>query len=251
MRETIVASLATLATYWQSGTIRMLSIVALLLLIYGLYRLRVAELVRRNRKLQEIVSQTKGELTLAVKTAADAQVALKEQALKDSLTGLWNRRAIISMLDREVCRAQRDHLSITLVMIDLDHFKTINDTHGHLTGDEVLRDVAGRLVDLMRPYDFVGRYGGEEFLIVLSGCSPRNGLQRAEAFRRAVADSPTPTGIGPLPVTCSLGVAAFDDGMSPEDLIHRADEALYRAKRSGRNTVCSDEEHAVADRRRA
>jgi len=250
MRETIVVAITTITPFWQSGLARSLSVLGLLLLIFGLYRLRVADLGRRNRKLQEVVSQTKAELTLAVKTAADAQVALKEQALKDSLTGLWNRRAIISMLDREVCRAQRDRLSITLVMIDLDHFKNINDTHGHLIGDDVLREVAGRLVELMRPYDFVGRYGGEEFMIVMPGCSPHNGLQRAEAFRRAVADTPALTGVGPLQVTCSLGVAAFDNGMSPEHLIHRADEALYCAKRCGRNAVHSDQPD-LADRRRA
>ena len=152
------------------------------------------------------------------------------------------------MLDGEVCRAQRDRLPITLVMIDLDHFKTINDIHGHLTGDDVLREVAGRFIELMRPYDFVGRYGGEEFMIVMPGCSPLNGVRRAEAFRRAVTDSPMLTGVGQLPVTCSLGVSAFEHGMSPNDLVRRADEALYRAKRCGRNAVCTDQERELADR---
>ncbi len=251
LRGSVVESLpiTVVAPYWQTGAVRTLSIVGLLLFIFVLYKLRVGYLVKHNQKLQETVSQTKAELTLAAKIAGDAQVALKEQALKDSLTGLWNRRAIFSMLEREICRAQRDRLSITLVMIDLDHFKDINDTHGHLTGDDVLREVAGRLVDLMRPYDFAGRYGGEEFLIVLPSCSPHNGVQRAEGFRRVVAERPVPTAIGPLSVTCSLGVAAFDEAMTPEDLIHRADEALYRAKRQGRNCVCTDQQRTVADRR--
>ncbi len=251
LRGTVVESIpiTVIAPYWQTGPFRTLSIVGLLVVIFVLYKLRVGYLVKHNRKLQETVSQTKAELTLAAKIAGDAQVALKEQALKDSLTGLWNRRAIFSMLEREICRAQRDRLSITLVMIDLDHFKNINDSYGHLTGDDVLREVAGRLVDLMRPYDFAGRYGGEEFLIVLPSCSPHNGVQRAEGFRRVVAERPVPTAIGPLAVTCSLGVAAFDDAMTPEDLIHRADEALYRAKRRGRNCVCADQPKAVADRR--
>ncbi len=239
------------APFWQTDVFRTLIAVALLLLIFVLYKRRVGSLMHHNKKLQEMVSQTKAELTLAAKVAADAQVALKDQALKDSLTGLWNRRAIFSMLEKEVCRAQRDRLSMTMVMIDLDHFKNINDTHGHLTGDDVLREVAGRLTELMRPYDFAGRYGGEEFLIVLPGCSPQNGLQRAEAFRRAVADKPIPTAVGPLTVTCSLGVAAFEDGRSPEDLIHCADDALYHAKRRGRNVVCSNQHQPVAGRRRA
>jgi diguanylate cyclase (GGDEF)-like protein len=185
------------------------------------------------------VNLTRAELTLAAKIAGDAQEALKEQALKDGLTGLWNRRAIAAMLENEVCRALRDRFPIALVMIDLDYFKSINDTYGHLTGDEVLREVAGRLIGEMRPYDFAGRYGGEEFLVVMPSCSPHNGIRRAEDFRRAVAQRPVPTPAGPLDVTCSLGVALYDYAMSPEDLIHRADEALYRAKRMGRNCVCA------------
>jgi diguanylate cyclase (GGDEF)-like protein len=134
-------------------------------------------------------------------------------------------------------------------MIDMDHFKRINDTHGHLTGDEVLREAARRLTEAMRPYDFAGRYGGEEFLIVLPSCSPHNGIQRAEDFRRAIAEAPVLTALGPLAVTCSLGVAAYDGAMRPEELIHQADEALYRAKRMGRNCVCAGDEEAVASRR--
>jgi diguanylate cyclase (GGDEF)-like protein len=227
------------APFWQTDRFQTLVILFLLLLILVLYKLRVGYLKKKNHKLQEAVSQTKAELTLTAKIAGDAQEALKEQALKDSLTGLWNRRAIFAMLERETYRAQRDRFPITLVMIDLDHFKNINDSYGHLTGDEVLRETAGRLVEAMRPYDFAGRYGGEEFLVVLPSCSPQNGLQRAEHFRRAIAAKPVPTAIGPLAVTCSVGVAAYEENMPPEDLVHRADEALYRAKRLGRNCVCA------------
>jgi len=250
-RASIVESIpiVVVPVYWQTGWFRGLCILCLLLLVLALHRLRVKGLARHVQKLQERVSQTKAELTLATKTAADAEVALKEQALRDSLTGLWNRRAILSMLEKEMCRAQRDRFPITLVMIDLDHFKRINDTFGHLTGDDVLREAAGRLVDAMRPYDMAGRYGGEEFLIVLPSCSPQNGVQRAEYFRRAIAGKPMPTGSGPLAVTCSLGVAAYDGSMSPEDLIHLADEALYHAKRMGRNCVCVGNQKAVAGRR--
>ena len=228
-----------LPQFWATARFRTLSIAALLLLILLLYKLRVGDLVRHNKELHATVTQTRAELILAAELAGDARVALKEQALRDSLTGLWNRRAIFSMLEKEVCRAQRDRLSITLIMIDLDHFKSINDTYGHLTGDDVLREVSGRLVELMRPYDFAGRYGGEEFLVVLPSCSLQNGVQRAEAFLRAVAGTQVSTAAGALAVTCSLGVAAFDDSMNPEDLIHQADAALYQAKRRGRNCVCA------------
>lgn len=239
MRGSVVQSIpiTVIAPYWQTGWFRGLCILFLLVLILVLHKLRVRYLLRHAQNLEQTVSLTKAELTLAAKIAGDAQEALKEQALKDGLTGLWNRRAIFAMLEREVCRAQRDRFPITLLMIDLDHFKNINDTHGHLTGDEVLREAAGRLVEAMRPYDFAGRYGGEEFLVVLPSCSSHNAVQRAEDFRRAIAERPVPTGRGPIAVTCSLGVAAYDGAMPPEDLIHCADQALYRAKRQGRNCV--------------
>jgi diguanylate cyclase (GGDEF)-like protein len=238
--SSVLASLpiVVIPQYWETGRFRALCAILLLVVIFVIYKLRVHYLLQHAHKLEEEVNQTKGELHLAVKIAGDAQRTLKEQALKDSLTGLWNRRAIFAMLEKEVCRAERDHLPITLVMIDLDHFKAINDSYGHLTGDAVLREAANRIFELMRPYDFVGRYGGEEFLIVLPGCSPGNGIQRAEDFRRVIGDRPVPTAFGPLTITCSLGVAAYDEAMPPEHLIHQADEALYRAKRLGRNCVC-------------
>jgi diguanylate cyclase (GGDEF)-like protein len=251
MRGSVVESIpiTVIAPYWQTAWFRSVCILLLMFLILIFYKLRVGYLVRHNRKLQEQVTQTKAELTLTAKVAGDAQEALKEQALKDSLTGLWNRGAIFAMLEREVCRAQRDKFPITLLMLDLDHFKNINDSYGHLTGDDVLRETAGRLMEVMRPYDFAGRYGGEEFLVVLPSCSPLNGIQRAEHFRRAIAERPVPTALGALSVTCSFGVAAYDGTMLPEDLIQRADEALYRAKRLGRNRVCGENQGTAANRR--
>ncbi|MGB7136417.1 MAG: GGDEF domain-containing protein [Acidobacteriaceae bacterium] len=250
-RNPVVESfrITVLASYWQVGWIRTLCIVLLLFLILALHKLRVRYLLRHAQKLQETVNQTRAELTLAARMAGDAQEALKEQALKDSLTGLWNRRALFAMLEREVCRAQRDRFPITVVMIDLDHFKRINDTYGHLTGDQVLREASGRLLEAMRPYDFAGRYGGEEFLVVLPSCSPQFGERRAEDFRRAIAERPVPTAAGPLAVTCSLGMAVYDGAMPPDDLIHQADEALYRAKGLGRNCVCVAKQGTVAIRR--
>lgn len=231
--------IVVIAPWWLTAWFRALCIVFLLAVIFALHRLRVYDLLRHAKNLQGTVNQTRAELTLAVRTAGDAQVALKEQALKDSLTGLWNRRALFAMLEREVYRAQRDRTPVILVMIDLDHFKKVNDTHGHLAGDEVLREAAERLLEVMRPYDFAGRYGGEEFLIVLPSCSPHNGIRRAEDLRRAIAERPFPTAAGSLSITCSLGVAAYDGSMPPDNLIHLADEALYRAKRLGRNCVCA------------
>lgn len=231
--------ITVLPPWWLTRWFRSVCIAFLIAVIFALHRLRVHDLLRDSKRLQGKVSQTRAELTLAVRTAGDAQEALKEQALKDGLTGLWNRRALFSMLEREVYRCQRDKVPVTLVMIDLDHFKKINDTHGHLAGDQVLREAAGRFLEVMRPYDFAGRYGGEEFLVVLPSCSPQNGLRRAEDFRCIIADRPVPTSVGLLSITCSVGVAACDGSMSLESLIHMADAALYSAKRRGRNCVCS------------
>ncbi|MGB6871784.1 MAG: GGDEF domain-containing protein [Acidobacteriaceae bacterium] len=250
VRGSVVDSIPITVTapYWQTARFRSLCIFILLLLVLFLHRLRVRYLKTHNRKLQDTVNQTRAELTLTARTARDAQEALKEQALRDGLTGLWNRRAVFSMLEKEIYRAQRDRCPVTVVMIDLDHFKNVNDTFGHPTGDEVLREAANRLVEVMRPYDFIGRYGGEEFLVVLPSCSSHHGVQRAEEFRRVIAARPVFTAAGQLAITCSVGVAAYDEGQPPDDLVHRADEALYGAKRLGRNCVCAGKQGKGADR---
>ena len=166
-----------------------------------------------------------------------AHEALREQATRDSLTGLWNRGMILEILDREIARAKRQGEPVSFVMADVDYFKQINDACGHLAGDAVLKEVAERLRRNVRQYDAVGRYGGEEFLIVLPGCDLAGGMQQAERLRLAIANE-----LFLLPgtgraVTCSLGVAAAD-GTGPVDgdmLMREADSALYCAKRNGRN----------------
>jgi diguanylate cyclase (GGDEF)-like protein len=232
---------------WQTALFWGMSAIILLVLTVIIFILRHRSLSEDTHDLQEEVQQKTAELLLAKKVADDASRAIKAQAMKDSLTDLWNRRVIFEMLEKEISRAQRENLPLVVVMIDLDHFKAVNDTYGHLTGDVVLEEAARRLAELMRPYDFAGRYGGEEFLIVLPGCSPSNGIRRAEDFRRAIADSPVPTACGALTVTCSLGVASHEKALLAEDLIHIADEALYRAKRLGRNCVAQGSAEPVAD----
>lgn len=250
VREPRIASLGIVVIphYWQTGWFRSGCGIFLLVLVLALFMMRVRYLVEHAHKLEEKVHRGTAELQLAVKVAKDAQRALKEQAMKDSLTDLWNRRVIFEMLEKEVSRAQRDRLPIAVVMLDLDHFKDVNDTYGHLTGDAVLLEVTTRIAQLMRPYDLAGRYGGEEFLIVLPGCSPTNAVHRAEHFRRAIAGTPVVTASGTLTVTCSLGVASHDDAMQAEHLIHQADEALYCAKGQGRNCVRTSAWREVADR---
>ena len=223
--------------FWQTDFFRGLCALALMLLCVAGYRVRVRYLVEHNRVLEERVCQRTAELQQAIQVTEAAHRALHEQATRDSLTGLWNRRSIFEMLGKEVSRAQRESHSIAVLMADVDHFKLVNDNHGHLTGDTVLQTVANRIGELTRGYDFAGRYGGEEFVIVLPGCSLGDGLKRAEEFRAAIADAPIQTASGPLHITCSFGVAIYINNIPAEELIHKADEALYSAKRSGRNRV--------------
>jgi diguanylate cyclase (GGDEF)-like protein len=169
-----------------------------------------------------------------------AQTALQFDAAHDRLTAIWNRGAILDLLKREMERSRRTHDSLGIIMADVDFFKKVNDTHGHPVGDDVLREVGHRLVSALRSYDAVGRYGGEEFLIVVPGCDPLNLLVTAERLRRKIADQPVATSAGPVPVTISLGLAAVQTGESeidPEIFLRDADEALYAAKARGRNRV--------------
>jgi two-component system cell cycle response regulator len=160
-------------------------------------------------------------------------------AAHDSLTGGWNRVAILETLRTEVARAQRQGTKLGIMMADLDHFKHVNDTYGHLAGDAVLRETAKRMQACVRPYDAVGRYGGEEFLIVMPHCDVSAASSRAEDLRAAIASTPMETPEGAVPVTVSLGVAigGRDIPMDVESLLQSADEALYQAKNAGRNQV--------------
>jgi two-component system cell cycle response regulator len=170
-----------------------------------------------------------------------AKDELQFAAAHDPLTGLWNRGAILDLLKREVSRRQRTADSLGVIMADIDYFKKINDTHGHLVGDAVLQEVTRRLAVGVRPYDAVGRYGGEEFLIVFPGCNAANLVVGAERLRHCIADQPIETSVGPLPVTLSLGLASVEQGeketLDCEAFLRSADEALYAAKARGRNRV--------------
>jgi len=169
-----------------------------------------------------------------------AKDELQFAAAHDRLTGLWNRGAIVDLLKTEISRRRRSQDALSAVMGDIDHFKKINDTYGHLVGDAVLQEVA-HLVAAVRTYDAVGRYGGEEFLIVFPGCNAASLLVSAERLRLSVADQPVETSVGRVPVTLSLGLTSVEQGekeiLDCEAILHRADEALYTAKARGRNRV--------------
>ncbi len=169
----------------------------------------------------------------------EAREEMRFQATHDALTGIWNRGVIMEFLGRELARSNREGKCTAILLGDLDHFKRINDTYGHIVGDEVLKETARRLLSSVRTYDFVGRYGGEEFLVVLSNCDPAYGPHRAEQILRNIAQHPMQTSEGLIPVTMSLGLLLSQEwGYRPaEELLHEVDGALYAAKGAGRNCV--------------
>jgi diguanylate cyclase (GGDEF)-like protein len=179
-----------------------------------------------------------------------AREELRSQAMRDGLTGLWNRTAFLDLFKHELQRARRINGSTGLLLIDLDHFKRVNDTYGHLAGDIVLKETALRLRQTVRSYDFVGRYGGEEFLIALPGTGEKQLRQRAEAIRSAICGEAIHTPQGDIPISISIGVAIAERGeQSATSLLALADVGLYRAKDLGRNrsVICEKPSSAFLD----
>ncbi len=183
-------------------------------------RLRVGErIIRAQRELLEMRER------------------LQFQASHDSMTHLWNNAAIAEILAKEMKRAKRQNSTLSVCLTDLDYFKRVNDTYGHLIGDEVLRVSASRMLEAVRQYDSLGRYGGEEFLAVLPGCSAIDALGTAQRMREALCSRPVLTEPMSITVTGSFGVSEWSEELSVKDLLSRADLALYAAKAAGRNRV--------------
>jgi diguanylate cyclase (GGDEF)-like protein len=197
--------------------------------------------ITKPYKAQELHARLRaGERILELeRDLMDAQRALEIRATHDGLTGLLNHVAILERLKQELDRAAREDASLGVILLDLDHFKQVNDGYGHGTGDLVLREAAARIRDAVRPYDPVGRYGGEEFLIVAEGCRPGAAEQIAERVRRAICGGPIAISDESITVTVSAGVSARVGGedIAVRELIDRADRALYQAKSLGRNRV--------------
>lgn len=163
---------------------------------------------------------------------------IKEQAIRDPLTGLYNRRYLAETLPREIARAQREMTPLSLVIIDLDHFKDVNDTYGHAAGDMVLQNIATCLVGSIRQNDFVCRYGGEEFIIVMSGISMDKAYARMEACRKEIQNMMTTYNNHTISITISAGISMFNShGKLEDELLKAADDALYKSKTNGRNQI--------------
>lgn len=169
----------------------------------------------------------------------EARESMRFKATHDSLTSLFNRGVIMELLGREISKARRERAPTAIMLCDVDHFKKVNDTHGHLVGDEVLQEIARRLLSSVRSYDYVGRYGGEEFLVILNNCDSNAAPVRADAIRRAILDLPMQTTAGALSITISIGISQAESwGFRPvEELLQEVDTALYAAKKAGRNRV--------------
>ena len=211
-----------------------------------------------KKKLEELeaakasMSQVVNGLQTQMQTLNSEVEQLEEvrhKAAHDALTGILNRGAILEALKRELVRGERENTFVGVLLGDLDHFKSVNDTYGHLAGDAVLREAAQRISAAVRNYDSVGRYGGEEFLIVLSSCEDDiDMVKQAERVRSMVCAGPVNTSEGEIPVTLSLGVASSSEYQDIEEILRAADAALYRAKRGGRNRVevaCAAEPKSV------
>ncbi len=200
---------------------------------------------REEAELERRVEERTSELDFANQQLAEQldrinslQARLREEAIRDPLTGLFNRRYLDEMLPIELARSQRARLPLTVLMLDLDHFKRVNDTHGHPVGDLVLQAVADALKKNVRAGDIVCRYGGEEFLLVLPGMRNGDARNRAEVLRELIHQQTIPGTEGPFQLTASIGASVYPEhALTADELISLADQALYRAKQNGRNRV--------------
>ncbi len=225
-----------LPPWWRSPLAWLLYLLAGVALILLLVRWRTRHLSARERELARLVAERTAELERDKAELEAARTALSFTAHHDELTTLLNRRGILQAMQAGIAATRLDRRPLAVVLIDLDHFKQINDRHGHLVGDAVLARVGRRLNAGLRESDRVGRYGGEELLALLPGLMP-DAIGRLDALHRSISATPFIIGEVMLQVTCSIGVAWYRDGETVEQLLARADEALYRAKHRGRNRI--------------
>jgi diguanylate cyclase len=198
----------------------------LIAIVYAVYNS-----IREDQHRQDVLELEKLELQ-------HESNRMRHQAEHDGLTGLWNHRAIVDRLGEEISRSLREKTPLSVILVDVDHFKKVNDTFGHLAGDLVLKEIAAIFTRDLRPYDYAGRYGGEEFLLILSNCGMKNALHRAEQLRQAVESARVVDGETILQVTASFGVtSAISFHYETETVIRAIDAALYQAKNSGRNCI--------------
>ncbi len=210
--------------------------------------LQVMHEVEKKEKEAEIHRLKNEELVIEIEERKKAEKALKESeekfrklSIEDPLTGVFNRRYFFDQAERFITRANADGNNLCLAIIDIDHFKRINDTYGHMAGDYVLKELAGTIIEYIRPSDILARYGGEEFSLLLTDVSCENTLNTMERIREAIGGHGFVFGEETIGITISAGIAALDEagdgGKKIDELLKQADERLYEAKESGRNKV--------------
>ena len=249
-----------LIIYWTcryvpaQGRARMLLIIGSSISLIGLGMRVIAIISGGAAEMRYDVSNLKQTISVSIGTFTAMMISLglvllaKERseslfqrlALRDVLTGILNRRAVLEQFSKELERARRDASYLAVAMVDIDHFKQINDVHGHLAGDEVICHCVNQLTQRIRESDSIGRYGGEEFLVLLPRTSPENAVAVLDQLRRAVAESPARFGEASIPLRISIGVCCVvpNEDDTTASLLARADAALYEAKGLGRNTLC-------------
>jgi diguanylate cyclase (GGDEF)-like protein len=230
---TVKVDIRILSPWWRSYWFYSLSGLTFLLLLIAAIHLYVRQLRANSRHLETLVSERTRELEAS-------REQLRIQATHDGLTGMLNRTAILRTLTAEMDRARRESRTVVVALVDLDHFKHVNDTHGHLTGDDALRWFAAAVGAAIRPYDHAGRYGGEEFLLVLTEL-PRNAIeQRLATLHAAISNLQIHEHGVQFTLNCSIGATVFDPSDrtgTVESLLAIADSSLYAAKAEGRNRV--------------
>jgi diguanylate cyclase (GGDEF)-like protein len=226
--------------WWQNLWLRLIAALLVGLGVVQLWRWRVHRLVGQKQQLEIAVRRRTEDLERDKAELLHAREQMRHYAEHDDLTGLWNHRIIVERLRIEVQRSQREGILLSVILVDLDHFKQINDTFGHPAGDSALKELSAILLHSVRSYDWVGRYGGEEFLLILPGSNFASARIRAEQLRLAVESARIGHGERTIRVTASFGVAT---GLPSEyePLIQAADSALYQAKSNGRNCVIATE----------
>jgi diguanylate cyclase (GGDEF)-like protein/PAS domain S-box-containing protein len=194
--------------------------------------------ISERKQAEDALQKANEQLRVDIEKIEQLKEELREQAIRDPLTGMYNRRYLDETLGQEIARASRARSPISFVMIDIDHFKQVNDAFGHDAGDQVLRKLAGLLLGQTRPGDIVCRYGGEEILVVIPNTSAEVAFQITERWRLSFTETPLPLDLGPTKITISCGISEFPKhGTSAIDLISFADKAMYQAKSAGRNRV--------------
>ncbi|MGD0731311.1 MAG: diguanylate cyclase [Terracidiphilus sp.] len=230
--------------WWQSSWLTLALVLLAAVAVVGSWRWRVRHLVSQKRHLEHAVQLRTEDLEREKAELLRAEEQMRHYAEHDDLTGLWNHRIIIDRLRQEVDRSRRHGVPLSVILVDLDHFKQVNDTYGHPAGDLVLKEISAIFQRSVRSYDWVGRYGGEEFLLILPGSNFLSARIRAEQFRVAVETARILDGKTTIPITASFGVASgFPSDY--EAMIHTTDTALYKAKANGRNCVVATEIRAA------